>query len=116
FYVSSGMVAGGSFFESSFGMDYRLGMTLVAGIVVLYTLVGGFLAVSWTDVVQGLMMVGALILVPTVAIIHVGGFSPMVQAIKRVDPTILHPSGGTLSATAAIGIISALAWGLGYFG
>lgn len=116
FYVSSGMVAGGSFFESSFGMDYRLGMTLVAGIVVLYTLVGGFLAVSWTDVVQGLMMVGALILVPTVAIIHVGGFSPMVQTIKRVDPTILHPSGGTLSATAVIGIISALAWGLGYFG
>lgn len=59
--------------------------SITGSIVVLYTLVGGFLAVSWTDVVQGLMMVGALILVPTVAIIHVGGFSPMVQTINRVD-------------------------------
>ena len=50
FYVSSGMVAGGSFFESSFGMNYHLGMVIVAAVTVLYTLVGGFLAVSWTDV------------------------------------------------------------------
>lgn len=73
FYVSSGMVAGGKFFESSFGMDYRLGMSLVAAITVLYTLVGGFLAVSWTDLVQGLMMVAALVAVPVVGVIHAGG-------------------------------------------
>ena len=65
FYVSSGMVSGGTFFESSFGMDYRLGLTLVAGITVVYTLVGGFLAVSYTDLVQGLMMVATLLLTET---------------------------------------------------
>ena len=81
FYVSSGMVAGGKFFESSFGMDYRLGMTLVAAITVLYTLVGGFLAVSWTDLVQGLMMVAALVAVPVVGVIHVGGPAAVVDAV-----------------------------------
>ena len=73
FYVSSGMVAGGTFFESSFGMDYRLGMTIVAAITILYTLVGGFLAVSYTDLVQGIMMVVALIAVPVIGVIRLGG-------------------------------------------
>ena len=54
FYVSSGMVSGGKFFQSSFGYDYHLGMLIVGGVVVLYTLFGGFLAVSYTDVVQGI--------------------------------------------------------------
>ncbi|CAM2792273.1 sodium/proline symporter PutP [Actinomyces slackii] len=113
FYVSSGMVAGGTFFESSFGMDYRLGMTLVAGITVLYTLVGGFLAVSWTDLVQGLMMVGALIAVPVVGVIHVGGPGAVVEAVSRVDSDYWALVGPSVSV---IGVISAVAWGLGYFG
>lgn len=113
FYVSSGMVAGGKFFESSFGMDYRLGMTLVAAITVLYTLVGGFLAVSWTDLVQGLMMVAALVAVPVVGVIHVGGPAAVVDAVHTVDPGYWRMFGAGVSA---IGVISALAWGLGYFG
>lgn len=116
FYVSSGMVAGGKFFESSFAMPYHLGMTMVAGIVVLYTLVGGFLAVSWTDVVQGIMMVTALVMVPVVGIIHVGGVSELFTAVASVDPKLLSWTGGGLSAVTTLGIISALAWGLGYFG
>ena len=63
FYVSSGMVAGGKFFQASFGMNFHLGLVIVAGVTILYTLVGGFLAVSYTDVVQGLMMVTALVMV-----------------------------------------------------
>ena len=111
-YVSSGMVAGGTFFEASFGMPYWAGMLLVASVTVLYTLVGGFLAVSWTDVVQGCMMVVALVLLPIVGIMHVGGPGPMLDAINAVDPKLLDLFfGGT-----AVGIISALAWGLGYFG
>ncbi len=118
FYVSSGMVAGGVFFESSFGMNYHVGLTLIAAVTVLYTLVGGFLAVSWTDVVQGTMMVIALILVPIVAIIHVGGIGPMIETINEVDPNIFSMTGGasTLSWAAILSIISAMAWGLGYFG
>ncbi|QIK72772.1 sodium/proline symporter PutP [Propioniciclava coleopterorum] len=111
-YVSSGMVAGGTFFETSFGMNYFVGMGLVAVVTVLYTLVGGFLAVSWTDVVQGMMMVVALVILPIVGIIHLGGPGAMVEAINAVDPKLLTWfEGGT-----PIGIISAIAWGLGYVG
>ncbi len=118
FYVSSGMVAGGAFFETSFGMDYHLGMVLIAATTVLYTLVGGFLAVSWTDVVQGIMMLVSLIAVPIVGIIHVGGVGDLFSEINRVDPTILSVTHGEpgLSWLALLGIVSALAWGLGYFG
>lgn len=118
FYVSSGMVAGGAFFETSFGMDYHLGMVIIAATTVLYTLVGGFLAVSWTDVVQGLMMLVSLIAVPVVGIIHVGGLGNLIDEINAVDPTILSVTHGEpgLSWVALLGIISALAWGLGYFG
>ncbi|MBE6483455.1 MAG: sodium/proline symporter PutP [Actinomycetaceae bacterium] len=113
FYVSANMVAGGKFFESSFGLDYRLGLTLVAGITVIYTLVGGFLAVSYTDFVQGIMMVTALVMVPVVGIIHVGGWGAVVNTVSEVDPGYWTMLGGGASV---LGIVSALGWGLGYFG
>ena len=113
FYVSSGMVAGGRFFESSFGMDYRLGMVIVAAVTVVYTLIGGFLAVSYTDFIQGLMMVAALVMVPVVGVMHLGGVSNLVKAVSEVDPHYWAVWGPT---TTLIGVISALAWGLGYFG
>lgn len=113
FYVSSGMVAGGQFFQASFGMDYHVGMVTVAGITVLYTLVGGFLAVAYTDVVQGLMMVTALVAVPVAGVIRLGGIGPALDAIAAVDPYAWALWGPT---TTAIGVISAIAWGLGYFG
>ncbi len=103
-YVSSGMVAGGTFFEASFGVNYYVGMIGIAAVTVLYTLVGGFLAVSWTDVVQGLMMVVALVLLPIVGIIHLGGPGLLFTKINEVDPLLLTWfEGGT-----AIGVISAL--------
>ncbi|MDN5571952.1 MAG: sodium/proline symporter PutP [Propionibacteriaceae bacterium] len=111
-YVSSGMVAGGTFFESSFGLPYLWGMLLVAGVTVLYTLVGGFLAVSWTDVVQGCMMVTALVVLPIVGIAHVGGPGAMIEAINAVDPSLLSLTAGA----TAVGVTSSVAWGLGYFG
>lgn len=112
FYVSSGMVAGGVFFQSSFGSSYLAGMLLVAGVTVLYTFFGGFLGASYTDLFQGLLMLAALLLVPIVGVIHVGGPVQMVDRILEVKPDALSLiSGGTV-----IGVISALAWGLGYFG
>ena len=113
FYVSSGMVAGGRFFEASFGMDYHLGMLIVAGSVVLYTLFGGFLAVAWTDTVQGLMMVAALVFVPLVGVINLGGIGPLLEVINEVDPNTFVLWGATTTVT---GVVSSLAWGLGYFG
>jgi len=64
FYTGSGLVAGGKLFNTVFGMDYQIAVVVGAVAVISYTLFGGFLAVSWTDVVQGLLMAGALLLVP----------------------------------------------------
>ncbi|MCM3240534.1 sodium/proline symporter PutP [Heyndrickxia oleronia] len=112
FYVSSGMVSGAVFFESSFGLHYKTGLFIVAGVVVAYTLFGGFLAVSWTDFIQGLIMVIALLLVPAIAIFKTGGPAETFETIRSIDPTLLD----LFKGTTVLGIISALAWGLGYVG
>jgi sodium/proline symporter len=121
FYVSSGMVAGGTFFQSSFGsvfpdatpqQTYLCGMLLVGGITILYTLFGGFLGATFTDVAQGLLMLAALVVVPIVAVIQMGGPAEVYSAVIEVKPHAFSLiAGGT-----AIGAISAAAWGLGYFG
>ncbi|UPL14425.1 sodium/proline symporter PutP [Microbacterium galbinum] len=116
-YISSGMVAGGVFFESSFQGDYLVGMLLVTGVTLAYTLFGGFLGASLTDVVQGLMMVIALIVVPVAAIVAIGGFAETGDLIAEVAPDHLSLLSGTaLTGGTLLAIVSALAWGLGYFG
>lgn len=113
-YISSGMVAGGVFFESSFGGDYTVGMLLVGGVTLAYTLFGGFLGASFTDFVQGLMILAAVLIVPVIAVVAVGGVGEFGAAI---DPAHVSMLGGeALTGAAAIGIVSSLAWGLGYFG
>ncbi|QLC24182.1 sodium/proline symporter PutP [Parasphingopyxis algicola] len=111
-YTSSGVVAGGKLFESAFGADYALGLWITAGVVVVYTLFGGFLAVSLTDFVQGCIMFVALVLVPVVALTDIGGAGGLQTTLNGIDPGLLNLFGGM----TAIGIISAMAWGLGYFG
>ncbi len=111
-YTSSGIVAGGKLFESSFGLNYELGLYVTAGVVVAYTFFGGFLAVSLTDFVQGCIMFVALVLVPVVAINEVGGISEVQRSVSHIDPELLN----IFSGVSFIGIISAMAWGLGYFG
>ncbi len=113
FYVSSGMVAGGKFFNASFGVNYQLGMIVVAGIVVLYTLFGGFLAVAYTDLVQGLMMVTALVAVPVAGMIYVGGPGTLYETVTTLDAHAFALWGAT---TTVLGVVSSVAWGLGYFG
>ena len=90
FYVSSGMVAGGRYWESAFGGDYLTGLTLVAVVTVSYTLFGGFLAVSYTDAVQGVIMFLALLLVPTAGIIYLvnqGQTPPAFSPLPPPTPT-----------------------------
>ena len=111
-YTSSGIVAGGKLFESSFGLNYEVGLYVTAGVVVAYTLFGGFLAVSLTDFVQGCIMFIALVLVPAVAISEVGGLTEMQGSINQINPELFDLFNGM----SVIGIISAMAWGLGYFG
>lgn len=115
FYTSSGLVAGGKLFETVFGLDYTYAVIIGTVCVVSYTLFGGFLAVAWTDLIQGLMMSAALIVVPLVAID--GGWTELSSTLTIKNPELLNiwtsVSGEPLSAIA---IISLAAWGLGYFG
>ncbi|MCU0639392.1 MAG: sodium/proline symporter PutP [Candidatus Krumholzibacteria bacterium] len=113
FYTSSGLVAGGKLFESVFGLPYIWAVLAGALAVIVYTFLGGFMAVCWTDCVQGLLMSFALVLVPVVAISSQGGWGHVTDAMRAVNPSMLNPfaaGGGLLS------IISLAAWGLGYFG
>ncbi|MED4409215.1 sodium/proline symporter PutP [Bacillus licheniformis] len=112
FYVSSGMVSGGVLFNSIFNLDYHAGLWIISGVVVAYTLFGGFLAVSWTDFVQGIIMFVALILVPIVTVIQTGGPGEAFSEIQSIDPNLLN----IFKGTSVLGIISLFSWGLGYFG
>lgn len=111
-YTASGVVAGGKLFESVFGLDYMLGLCLTVSVVIVYTLLGGFLAVSMTDFVQGIIMFIALIVVPVVALQVVGGSGPAIDIIGQLNPAHLD----IFTGTSLVGIISLMAWGLGYFG
>ncbi|BDX06205.1 sodium/proline symporter PutP [Planctobacterium marinum] len=111
-YTSSGVVGGGKLFESAFELPYELGLYITAGIVVVYTLFGGYLAVSMTDFVQGCIMFVALIMVPVVAIFQLGGISETGTIIEQVNAEAFN----LVNGVSAIAIVSSMAWGLGYFG
>ncbi|EAU41709.1 proline/sodium symporter [Fulvimarina pelagi HTCC2506] len=121
-YTASGLVAGGKLFESAFGefinisgiSDYSAGIWLTLAIVLAYTVVGGFLAVSLTDFVQGCIMMLALVIMPLV-VLYAGegsGFSGASNTLSGVDPDFLSLFNGL----TFFGFLSAVTWGLGYFG
>lgn len=120
-YTASGFVAGGKLFETVFGVPYIISVIIGAIVVVVYTFLGGFMAVCYTDIIQGLLMFFTLLILPAIIIFNAGGISEVVSAI---DPNLLNPFNiaqitGSDTATvtmAVIGVISSLAWGLGYFG
>lgn len=124
-YVSSGLVAGGILFEETFGVPYGLAVTIAAVVIVTYSFLGGFLAVSLTDAVQGGLMFLALVGLPIVAIGVLGGFDALAGTLTAETPALLD-----IGAEAAftdgewalgeplgfVAVVSLLAWGLGYFG
>ena len=118
-YTAAGLVGGGKLFETAFsgllpglGMsDYMTGIWITALVVLAYTMVGGFLAVSLTDFVQGLIMVTALVVMPLVVMFGPGGEAGGSLADVPVEGFLDIANGLT-----AVGFISLMAWGLGYFG
>lgn len=111
-YTSAGMVSGGKLFESAFELPYIYGVLVTALVVVGYTFLGGFMAVSLTDFVQGTIMVIALLLIPSIVLFDLGGIGKTFETIKGIDPSYLN----IFEGTTTIGIVSLLAWGLGYCG
>ncbi len=111
-YTAASLVAGGKLFESSLNSSYELGLWITAGVVVAYTLFGGFLAVSLTDFVQGVIMLIAMLLVPIVALSDVGGLSEGLSLAAQANKEMFNWTNGV----TIMGIISLMAWGFGYFG
>lgn len=113
-YASAGLVAAGRLFETIFDFDYRLSVLIGGVIIVGYTFMGGFLAVCWTDLFQGLLMLAALVIVPIRACWKLGGIDAVTSAMELKNiSTSLIPQDAQYPMLA---IISAAAWGLGYFG
>ncbi|MBP8597850.1 MAG: sodium/proline symporter PutP [Selenomonas sp.] len=116
-YTSSGFVSAGRLFETVFGVPYEYAIFIGAGSVVFYTLIGGFLAVSRTDFIQGVMMFFAILVVPITAGMEMGGFSTTIAAIDNVQHSMLEPlTKPDGSLMGGVELISLLAWGIGYFG
>lgn len=111
-YSASGLVAGGKLFQSAFGAEYQTGLWITALVVVAYVVLGGFLAVSLTDFVQGTIMAIALVLVPYMAWKGLPEGVAIGEALNAIDPKMTSLFAGT----TLLGIISTAAWGLGYFG
>jgi sodium/proline symporter len=125
-YVASGLVAGGILFDEVFGLNSGLAITIAVLVIISYTFLGGFTAVSLTDFFQGSLMWIAIIAVPVIVIAAIGGFGALTSSLNSITPALLSPTGsvglgdgGGWTASGSLGavaIVSSLAWGLGYFG
>lgn len=114
-YLSAGLIAMGNLFESLFDMDYYIGLSIAMLVVVVYTFVGGFTTVAWTDLFQGIFLLLMILLVPFMAFTKINGWDQIaVVAHKQNIPLSLLPE---LNFDSFFTIFSlALGWGLGYFG
>ena len=115
-YCASGVVAGARLFENLFGVPYSTALWYGALATIIYTFIGGFLAVSWTDTIQASLMLFALFLTPIFVLIHLGGFEQTHTVIVQAGEAVNKDFTDLFTGTTFIGLLSLSAWGLGYFG
>lgn len=120
-YTASGFSACGKLFSTLFGMDYLTAMLISAAVIVIYTVMGGFLAASFTDLIQSIIMTVALIVVLGFGITQAGGLDAVMDNARSMagylSLTSIHdPATGGSNPYGLLTICSLLAWGLGYFG
>lgn len=118
-YTASALAAGGKLFNSVFGIDYRIALTIGAGVILVYTFMGGFLAVCVTDFIQGSLMLVALLTVPLLAwrLLGAGGTTEVLNAsFEGGAAAFLSMTSDANGRYRLVDIISQLAWGLGYCG
>ena len=118
FYTASGFVGAAKLFSTIFPISYSTALWIGAAVVVSYTLLGGYMAVCWTDFIQGSLMFVAIVLVPAIVICDAGGFAATVDSLNEINPFLqsLFTNASTGKAVGFIGLVSCMAWGLGYFG
>lgn len=118
FYTASGFVSAAKLFSSVFGVPYLAALAIGVVVVVSYTFAGGFFAVCWTDFFQGMLMFVCVLAVPALAINSLGGADAFIAQVQDFNPNFLNMmvDGATNQPYTLMGIISLVAWGLGYFG
>jgi sodium/proline symporter len=116
-YVSAQVVGAGKILASTFQISPVIGMLIGLSIILFYTMMGGFIAESWTDFFQGIIMVIALILMCVVAVITFGGIGNIFAQISAIDPKAVLMSAGESGTALYLGLIlGGLAIGFGYAG
>jgi len=114
-YVSAGLVAGGRLFETVFELPYFWAVLTGGVAIIVYTFLGGYLAVSWTDALQAMLMLIALVAIPL--LVFGSGDAGVFEAARELNPELLNPfTDANGDALGLLAIVSLMAWGLGYFG
>lgn len=115
-YVAAQFLAAGKVLNITLGISKLEGMLVGAGIIIFYTIMGGFFAVVWTDFFQGSLMIFTLVLLPLIGLFELGGMEKMAQVIDKIDPNLLFVGGGEKGLAMFFSILGGLGIGLGYMG
>lgn len=115
-YVGAQFSAIGKTFDAIFGVPHTVSIPIGGAIIIVYTMLGGFLAVAWTDFVQGLIMVFGLVLLSVVALVSLGGFGGMIEQVSQASPHTMEWMGGKTTAVFFGSMVGLLGIGLGYPG
>ena len=116
-YVGAQLVGSGKILNATFGLGPAWGMALGAVVVLIYTMMGGFLAVAWTDLFQGLLMAGVAVVLPVLAFVSLGGWDGFVSSLAARGPDFLTMNAGKTGHAFFFGVmVGGLSWGFGYAG
>ncbi|MGF1508821.1 MAG: sodium/proline symporter [Myxococcota bacterium] len=112
FYLAAQFNGAGAVLEATFGIDRFVGMVIGASVIILYTMMGGFFAVAWTDFLQALIMIGTLVVLPIVGLLELSHH----QASFPLSPDVRSWTGSATGLAGVAAVISGLSWGFGYCG
>lgn len=115
-YMAAQFTAIGKTFDSIFGVPHTISIPIGAVVILLYTAMGGFLAVVWTDFIQGLIMAGSLVILATIAVFELGGWNSMTVQLNQTAPQVMAWMGDKTLPVFLGSVIGLLGIGLGYPG
>jgi sodium/proline symporter len=115
-YVAAQFLGAGKVLNATFGISHLWGMVIGAVIILFYTIMGGFFAVAWTDMIQGILMVVTLVFLPVLALFELGGFGALSDKLNSISPTLVTITEGKSGWEMWSVILGGLAIGLGYMG
>jgi len=120
FYLSAQFNGAGKILNVTFGISQKTGMVIGAMVIIFYTMMGGFFAVAWTDMIQGIIMIGTLVVLPLVGLVELmeegGGAGQLAGLVAEEGHPLTSLTGGRTGWAAAALIISGLSWAFGYMG